>query len=183
MEERIKELSGLINRLCAILAKTIEKPALKEGLNERELMKIHQFVARVAEHWDNFKNYLKSHPETSRLPWSKDFITAVMKLKKTMKDFDEVGMTATEIRLKRKFFRQSFLCDRLITIYERILTGERKPVNDREQRLLNNIKDRVINDIRSTKCDTIFGDTNRWVDGTINAETQILTCIISIQKV
>lgn len=183
-KEEIKRLTGNINQMCDVLSRVLENPVLKESLNEEQISKLNRSVAHVYGHFIDFRNNtLKEHPELKKLPWVSEFIQAVKKLKKTMRDFDEIGMSKKDIFLKRKFWRTVFLTETLIKIYEKIVTGQRKPITDLERKVLDNISDRVQKELRSTSMDE-FGAIpyNRWTDGIINQNVQIISNVELIKR-
>lgn len=182
-KEKIKKLTENIHQICDAISPALENPVLKEGLDEEQLRKLKNFVARVYQYYIEFRdNDLSDHPELRKLPWASEFFMAVKRLKKTMRAFDELGMTKEDIFLKRKFWRTVFLTETLIKIYEKIVTGKRKPVTDQERLILDRISNRVRGELESTATDEFGLTYNRWADGIISQNVQVLSNIECVKR-
>ena len=181
--EEIKKLTENIHQICDAISPALKNPKLKEGLDEEQIRKLESFVTRIYQYCIEFRdNDLKDHPELRKLPWVSEFFTAVKRLKRTMREFDELGMTKKDIFLKRKFWRTVFLTEILIKIYEKIVTGKRKPVTDQERRVLDRISDRVRGELESTATDEFGLTYNRWADGIISQDVQVLSNIECVKR-
>ena len=181
--EEIKKLTENIHLVCDAISPVLKNPKLKEGLDEEQIRKLESFVTRIYQYCIEFRdNDLKDHPELRKLPWVSEFFTAVKRLKKTMRAFDEIGMTKKDIFLKRKFWRKVFMTETLIKIYEKIVTGQRKPVTDQERKVLDRISDRVREELNSTETDELGLTYNRWADGIINQDIQIISNVELIKR-
>lgn len=183
-KEKIIKLTENTNQICDIVSKVLENPVLKENLDKEQVLKLNQVSARICRFFFNFRdNTLKNHPELKSLPWVKEFARAARKLNKIMRDFDEIGLSKETIFLKRKFWRRYFLTETLIKIYEKIVTGQRKPATDQERKILDKISKRISSEIEDTIF--IFGKEDqyyRWFNGIINQDIQIVQNIHLIEK-
>ena len=89
-------------------------------------------------------------------------------------------MTPEDIKLKRKFWTINRINGKLIHIYEMIVTGRRNPLTMSEKHLLEEMMNRVHNDLESMVFD--MSTYNCWIDGTMNARIQIISNIQSLKR-
>ena len=179
LQEKIKKVTEIVNQICDFLQEGYIIPQVEPGVSEK--IKFKKIYVHHIELFRSIKrDTLDVHPELKQIPWVIDYGVSLKRYMGIMKKFDEIGMSAEEIKLKKKFSIINRINGKLIHIYEMIVTGRRNPLTMSEKHLLEEMMNRVHSDLESMTFDT--NTYNRWIDGTMSSRIQIISNIQSLKR-
>ena len=176
-KEKIKKLTENIDQICDFLQENYIIPQVEPGVNEK--IKFKKIYVHHIELFRSIKrDTLDVHTELKQIPWVIDYGIALKRYMGVMKKFDEIGLSAEEIKLKKKFRIINQINGKLIHIYEMIVTGQRNPLTMSEKHLLEEMMNRVHSGLETFDMNTY----NRWTDGIMNSRIQIISNIQSLKR-
>ena len=179
LQEKIREVTEIVNQICDFLQEGYIIPQVEPEVSEK--IKFKKIYVMNIELFRSIKrDTLDVHPELKQIPWVIDYGVSLKRYMGVMKKFDEIGMSAEEIKLKKKFSIINRINGKLIHIYEMIVTGRRNPLTMLEKHLLEEMMNRVHSDLESMTFD--MNTYNRWIDGIMNSRIQIISNIQSLKR-